>query len=100
NSFSKMLLSASTAARHSGRSHAGFLGASQQCSLRTAFNIFLVMAVGRQSALSKTGRSLPPGRLMRRFALSCYTAHWKNGGETVEERGVRSDCAEADVVLR
>src|SRR4029453_9477255 len=30
NSRSKMLLSASTAARHSGRSHAGFLGCSQQ----------------------------------------------------------------------
>src|SRR5215467_10088860 len=53
NSRSKMLFSASTAARHSGRSHAGFLGCSQQWSLRTAFNILRVMAVGRQSALSK-----------------------------------------------
>src|SRR5215469_18142095 len=30
NSLSKMLVSPSTAARHSGRSHAGFLGWSQQ----------------------------------------------------------------------
>src|SRR6516165_1849276 len=80
NSFSKMLLSASTAARHSGRSHAGFLGASQQWSLRTAFNIFRVMAVGRQSALSKTGLSLPPRQFMRYLASASHSAKLENGG--------------------
>jgi hypothetical protein len=65
NSFSKMLVSASTAARHCGRSHAGLLGSSQQWSLRTAFSILSVMAVGRQSARSKMGLSLPPRQFMR-----------------------------------
>src|SRR5262245_19413253 len=70
NSLSKMLLSASTAARHSGRSHAGFLGASQQWSLRTAFNILRVMAVGRQSALSKMGLSAAPVHAVLSFCLA------------------------------
>src|SRR6266498_6077395 len=80
NSLSKMLLSASTAARHSGRSHAGLLRSSQQWSLRTAFSILGVMAVGRQSALSKMGLSLPPRQFMRYLASASHSAKLENGG--------------------